>query len=189
MPPKDRSWKELTWSWAYSTGHPASDQILEAAAQAAWPHAVLCAWTYLSDHDAASDLMDHAVQNASGYVVRHPATSSQKLIARLKSVIRRRAKRLAAKHSREVPFGSMLDLEHLYVGQPMAEQRVIANELYSRLSPFAQSVFYRRGLGYSWREIAGPLEMDHTAVRRAYFRELDSMLRSHSQPGDSPKCD
>ena len=33
MPPNGRSWKELTWSWAYSTGHPASDQKLEAAAR------------------------------------------------------------------------------------------------------------------------------------------------------------
>ena len=41
MPPKGRSWKELTWSWAYSTGHPASDQKLEAAAHAAWSYAYL----------------------------------------------------------------------------------------------------------------------------------------------------
>ena len=25
-----RIWQELTWSWAYSTGHPASDRRLEA---------------------------------------------------------------------------------------------------------------------------------------------------------------
>jgi hypothetical protein len=64
MQPQGRIWQELTWSWAYSTGHPTSDQRLEAAAKAVWPYALFCAWTYLNDHAAAHDLLDHAVQNA-----------------------------------------------------------------------------------------------------------------------------
>jgi hypothetical protein len=36
MQPHGRIWQELTWSWAYSTGHPTSDQRLEAAAKTAW---------------------------------------------------------------------------------------------------------------------------------------------------------
>jgi hypothetical protein len=35
MQPHGRIWQELTWSWAYSTGHPTSDQRLEAAAKTA----------------------------------------------------------------------------------------------------------------------------------------------------------
>jgi DNA-binding NarL/FixJ family response regulator len=178
MPSKGRNRQELTWSWAYSTGHPASDQRLEAAAKAAWPHAAVCAWTYLNDRDAAYDLMDHAIQNASGYIARHPEAPTDKLTSRIKSVLQRRAKQLAAKRSRELAYGSLLDLEHIHAGKPEAEQRVYANELFDRLSPFAQSIVNWRWLGYSWREIAGQLEMDHTAVRRAYFRELDSVLRS-----------
>src|ERR1700689_1479306 len=117
MPPRGRNWKELTWSWAYSTGHPASDQKLEAAAHAAWSYASLCAWTYLNDPDAAVDLMDHAAHNASQYLARHSDTPEQKLTARIKSVIRRRARQLAAKRSRELPSGSMRDMEQLHVGQ------------------------------------------------------------------------
>jgi DNA-binding NarL/FixJ family response regulator len=161
---------------------------LEAAAHAAWPYAFLCAWTYLNDHDAAVDLMDHAVQNASNYIVRNGDPPPNKLAARIKSVIRRRARQLAAKRSRELPSGSMYDMEHLLVGHPEAEQRAHARELFSRLSPTAQSIFNRRRLGYSWREIGGKLEMDHSAVRRAYFLELGLVLRSLSPPGDSPKC-
>ena len=97
MTPNGSNWKALTWSWAYSTGHPASDQKLEAAARAAWSYAFLCAWTYLNDHDAAVDLMDHAVTNASQYLARHSDTPEQKLTVRIKSVIRRRARQLAAK--------------------------------------------------------------------------------------------
>jgi hypothetical protein len=37
---------------------------------------------------------------------------------------------------------------------------------------------------YSWRQIAEQLEMDHTAVRRAYFREVESLPHDLSQPGD-----
>jgi hypothetical protein len=36
-------------------------------------------------------LMDHAVQNAAGYIERHPDAPLSKLAARIKSVIRRRA--------------------------------------------------------------------------------------------------
>jgi DNA-directed RNA polymerase specialized sigma24 family protein len=187
MPPKGPSWKDLSWSWAYSTGHQASDQKLEAAAKAAWSYALLCAWTYLNDQDGARDLMDHAVQNASQYISRHPDPPSNKLTARIKSVIRRRAKQLSAKRGRELSYGSILDLEQLLASQQEMEERVYVNELLSMLSPFAQSIVNRRWHGYSWREIAGQMEMDHTAVRRAYFRELESVIRSLSRPGDSPK--
>jgi hypothetical protein len=184
MPPQRRIWQELTWSWAYSTGNPASDQKLEAATKAAWPYAILCAWTFLNDHDAAHDLMDYAVQNTSSYVGRHPDCPDKKLTLHLKSVIKRRARQQSAKRSREIQYGSLIDLEKLYIGQPEAEQRVYASEIFARLSWFAQSIIEWRWLGYSWRQIAEQLEMDHTAVRRAYFREMDSLLQALSRPGD-----
>lgn len=189
MPPQGRIWRELTWSWAYSTGHPASDQNLEAAAKAAWPYALLCSWSYLNDHAAAHDLMDYAVQNTFDYLGRHPGCSETRLLWRIKSVIKRRARQQSTKRNREIPFGSLRDLEELYTGQAEAEQRVYANELFERLSPFAQSIVRRRWLGYSWREIARELEMDHTAVRRAYYVELNSVLHSLSRPGACTSCD
>ncbi|HUZ96279.1 MAG TPA: hypothetical protein VMU57_15340 [Edaphobacter sp.] len=187
MPPKGHSWKDLTWSWACSTGDPASDQALESAAQAAWPYALLCAWTFLNDQDAAYDLMDHAMQNASAYFTRHREVLSETLTARIKSVLRRRARQLAVRQGRELSYGSLQDLEGLYVGQSEVEQQAMANEMFARLSPFAQSVVRRRWLGYTWREIARQLNLDHTVVRRAYFRELESLLLSLSRSGDSPQ--
>lgn len=187
MPPDDPHSEELTWSWAWSTGRRTSDQKLEPAAKAAWPYALLCAWTYLNDRDAAHDLMEHAVRNAAEYLDRHQDATDQKLTARIKSVLRRRAKQLARKQSREIPYGSLSDLEYLYSEAPEAEQRAIADELFSRLSPFAQSVLNRRWIGYTWREIAAAMELDHTVVRRAYFRELKSLLRSLSRSGGSPR--
>jgi DNA-binding NarL/FixJ family response regulator len=189
MTPKCSIGQGLTWSWAYSTGHPASDQRLDAAAKAAWSYAVLCAWTYLNDQDSAHDLMDHAVQKVAGYAEHHPDSSPKKLTGHIKSAIRRRAKQLAAARSRELSYGSLFALEKLYIGQPEAEQRVFANEILARLSPFAQSIAKWRAVGYSWREIARQLQMDHTAIRRAYFREIEAMLKSLSQPGDFPRCD
>jgi hypothetical protein len=161
---------------------------LEAAANAAWPHALLCAWTFLYDHDSAHDLMDHAAQNASDYIARHPDVSLRKLTARIKSELRRRAKQLAAKRRLEIPYGSIADLEHLLTIRPQIELGVYANELFADLSPFAQLVAHGRWLGYSWRKIARSLDMDHTSVRDAYFREIGSLQRSLSRPGDSPKC-
>lgn len=189
MPPTGPIWEELTWSWAYTTGHQASDQKLLAAAKAAWSYSLLCAWTYLNDHESAADLMDHAVQNAFRYFERHPESTAEKLLARIKSVIRRRAKQLAAKRSRELSSGSMADMEALLAGQDAAEQRVYAREVLDGLSTFAQTIVNRRWHGYSWREIAKELEMDHTAVRRAYLRELESLLERLARSGVSAKCD
>jgi DNA-directed RNA polymerase specialized sigma24 family protein len=183
MPPQGPIWQELTWSWAYSTGHPASDQNLEAAAKAAWPYALLCSWSYLNDHAAAHDLMDHAVQNTFDYLGRHLGCSETKLLWRMKSVIKRRARQQSTKRNREIPYGSLLDLEAMYTGPSDAEQRVYATELLARLSPFARSITEWRWLGYSWRKIAQHLDMDHTAVRRAYFREVESLLNTFSQSG------
>ena len=189
MPPQGRIWQELTWSWAYSTGHPASDQNLEAAAKAAWPYALLCSWTYLHDHAAAHDLMDRAVQNTFEYLGRHPACSETKLLWRIKSVLKRRARQQSTKRNREIPYGSLFDLEALYTAPSDVEQRVYASELLARLSPFARSITEWRWLGYSWRKIAQHLDMDHTAVRRAYFWEVESLLSTFSQSGELSRCD
>jgi hypothetical protein len=146
---------------------------------------ILCAWTYLNDHAASRELMEHAVRNASSYVIRHPESPSDKLITRIKSIIRRRAKQLAAKRSRELAYGSMFDMEQFLIGELNAEARIYAAELLSRLTLFAQSIVNWRWHGYTWREIARELEIDHTVVRRAYLRELESLLQSLSRSGDS----
>jgi hypothetical protein len=178
-----RIWQELPWSWASSTGNPALDQRLDAAAHAAWPYARLCAWTYLNDQPAAHDIMDHAVENASGYIARHPDFSDKKLLSRIKSVLRRRARQIAAKQRREILYGLFVDMEDLYVVHPEVEQRI-----YKRLSPFAQSIVDWRSMDYSWREIAAKVELDHTSVRRAFNREVESLLQDLSQPGEMYQC-
>ncbi len=186
-PPMEPHWEDLTWSWAWRTGHDASDQKLEPAAKAAWPYAQLCAWTYLNDRDLAHDLMEHAVRNTGEYFSRHPDTTEQKLVARIRSVIRRRAKQIAHQRRREVASGSLLDLEHLRASAGEVEESAISSQLFSRLSPFAQNVLHRREFGYTWRDIAAELDLDHTVVRRAYFRELQSLLRSLSRSGEPPR--
>ncbi len=133
--------------------------------------------------------MDHAVHNAADYLSRHPDIFQDKLTARVKSVLRRRAKQLAAKHSREFSHGSLADLEPMYAERPEIEQRIYARELLAQLSPFANSIVHWRWMGYSWREIAKQLDMDHTSVRRAYFRELESVLQNLSRSGDASLCD
>jgi hypothetical protein len=188
MESNGRIWQELTWSWASSTGNPALDQRLDAAAHAAWPYARFCAWTYFNDHPAAYDIMDHAVENASGYIARHPDFSDKKLLLRIKSVLRRRARQIAAKRSREILDGLFVDMEDLHVVQPEVEQRIYAYELLERLSPFAQSIVEWRSMDYSWREIGERAELDHTAVRRAYYREVESLLQDLSQPGELSQC-
>jgi DNA-directed RNA polymerase specialized sigma24 family protein len=118
-----------------------------------------------------------------------PGCTETKLLWRMKSVIKRRARQQSTKRNREIPYGSLLDLEAMYTGPSDAEQRVYASELLARLSPFARSITEWRWLGYSWRKIAQHLDMDHTAVRRAYFREVESLLNTFSQSGELSGCD
>ena len=99
----------------------------------------------------------------------------------MKSVLKRRAQQQVAKRRLEVQSGSLADLDDLLEPQPDAEQQVYARELLECLSPFARSIANRRWLGYSWREIADSLEMDHTVVRRAYFEEVETLLNELSR--------
>ncbi len=92
--------------------------------------------------------MEHAVHNTCRYVARHPEAPPEKLTNRIKSVIRRRARQLSARRSRELPFGLTLDMEALLAGELEAEKRVFANELLSRMSPFARAIVNRRASGY-----------------------------------------
>jgi hypothetical protein len=45
-----------------------------------------------------------------------------------------------------------------------------------------------RSMDYSWREIAAKVELDHTSVRRAFNREVNSLLQDLSQPGEMSQC-
>jgi hypothetical protein len=148
---------------------------------------MLCAWTYLNDHHAAHDLMDLAIESTSQYALRRQDLPVKNLVWKMKSVIRRRAGQQVARRRFEVPYGSLLDVEKLHFVQPDAEKRVYAEELLDRLTPFAQSIAKWRWLGFSWREIALQLEMDHTVVRRAFFREIGSMLDELNRSKDNSK--
>jgi hypothetical protein len=68
MPPRGPGWEELTWSWAYTAGHQASDQKLEAAAKAAWSYSLLCAWTYGANGLSAKVQTVFEQQPFSGHV-------------------------------------------------------------------------------------------------------------------------
>ena len=103
-------------------------------------------------------------------------------------MLRRRARQIAAKRSREILYGLFVDMEDLYVVQPEVEQRIYAYELFERLSPFAQTIVDWRSMDYSWREIAAKVELDHTSVRRAFNREVKSLLQDLSQPGEMSQC-
>jgi hypothetical protein len=148
---------------------------------------MLCAWTYLNDHHAAHDLMDLAVENTSQYALRRQDLPVRNLVWRMKSIIRRRARQQVARRRFEVPYGSLLEIEKFYFVEPDTDNRVYAEELMDRLTPFARSIAKWRWLGFSWREIALQLEMDHTVVRRAFFREIASLLNAISRSKDESK--
>jgi len=111
----------------------------------------VCTWTYLNDQPAAHDIMDHAVENASGYIARHPDFSDKKLLSRIKSVLKRRARQIATKQRREILYGLFVDMEDLYVVQPEVEQRIYAYELFERLSPLHKQLW----TGVRWIILGG----------------------------------
>jgi hypothetical protein len=72
--------------------------------------------------------MDHAVQNAFDYVGRHTDCPDKKLSWRIKGVIKRRARQQSAKKSREIQFGSLLDLKKcMLVNQRQSKESMRTN--------------------------------------------------------------
>jgi len=97
---------------------------------------------------------------------RHPNLPDEKLVGHFKGFIRRRAKQIAGKRSREIAYGLLPDLEHLLVGSSGLEQRVNASEMVARFSPFIQTVIDRCDLGYTWRQVAAEMELDRSVGER-----------------------
>jgi hypothetical protein len=174
-----------SWSWINPSASAASCRSLQTAANAVWPYAKYCAWSYLDDDCSAYDLMDYAIEHSGKYLARfqfEPPT--EKLVSRLRPLIRRRAKQLARRRV-GIPSGALLDLEEFAQQlreQPEAEQRVYAREILEKLSPQARAVALWRRMGYSWRVIGRNLDLEHSHLRRAYLREIHAAVQGCADP-------
>ena len=156
----------------------AARELLLAAARSAWPYARRSAWSYLHDESLAAELLEKAVEKITPYVGRASSLpSSAKVLARLRSEVRRLAKQEAHRRRFEEYRGTVLDLELLaptYV--PNMEERLLLEEFLNLVSPYGRIIAQGLRLGYTWREIADDFNTDHSAVRRAFRREADAAL-------------
>jgi RNA polymerase sigma factor (sigma-70 family) len=175
--------KDRMWSWITPTSSSETNGMLKAAAAEVWPYALWCAWTYLHDREAAFDLMDRAIENTAGYASRlNDSANEQRFVWRMKSVLSRLAKQEARKHRLEVPYGLLVDLEYAqsqYQAEvPKVEQAVETKDILRRLSPEARNILKWTAMGYSWRQIANHLGVDRMTLRRAYDKEITTVLES-----------
>jgi RNA polymerase sigma factor (sigma-70 family) len=175
--------KDQMWSWIAPTTSAETNGMLKAAATATWSYALWCAWTYLHDRDAAFDLMDRAIENTAGYASRLNGTATeQRLIWRMRSVLKRLAKQEVKKHSLEVPYGLLADLESARSQAqqeiPKFEQAVETKDILKKLSPEARNILKWTAMGYSWRQIAKQLGVDRMTLRRTYDKEIATVLES-----------
>jgi DNA-directed RNA polymerase specialized sigma24 family protein len=161
--------------WYLGSQDGAVDALFRRVCALAWPYALLCATRYLHDVQAAYDLMDAAVSNAEEYYERFNGNRTfSQIFYRVLSVLKRSSKRRAL-NSREVPSGSLPDLErkaHALTSKPEAEQTAYVRQLLAQMTVRSRKIAIWRTEGHTWRQIAGKLKVHHAALRRAYYREL-----------------
>lgn len=175
--------KDRMWNWITPTSSPETNSMLKAAAVEVWPYASWCAWSYLHDRDAAFDLMDRAIENTAGYASRlNGAATVERLVWRMRSVLKRLAKQEVKKHRLEVPYGLLVDLEYAHAGSqketPKFDQAVETKDILRKLSPEARDILRWTSMGYSWRQIARQLGVDRMTLRRSYDKEIRTVLES-----------
>ena len=97
--------------------------------------------------------------------------------ARLRSQIRRTAKQIANRKSRETCAGSLQDLDmYSPSSNPDPLQQILLKEVFHLLSPQAKEIATWIWMGYSWREIGRICGIDHSTVRLAFRREAHAAL-------------
>ena len=165
--------------WYVGSQDRAVDDLFRRACSLAWPYALFCATRYLHDIHAAYDLMDAAVSNAEQYYKRfHGNRTSSQIFYRIISVLKRLSKQ-RVQNNREIPSGSLPDLEvkaRTLSSQPEAEQRAYVEQILAQMTERTRKITYWRLEGHTWRQIADKLNVNHTAVRRGYHRELRRLL-------------
>jgi DNA-directed RNA polymerase specialized sigma24 family protein len=123
--------------------------------------------------------MDAAVKNTEKYYQRFSGDRTcGQLVSHIISVLNRKSKQ-QFKKKREIPHGSLSDLEILAAAsspKPEIEQRILIAELLAQLSERSRVITFWRQEGHSWRQIAKKLGSHYTTVRRVYRSEIDRVL-------------
>ena len=165
--------------WYVGSQDRTVDDLFRRVCALAWPYALFCATRYLRDIHAAYDLMDAAVSNAEQYYERFNGNrTSTQIFYRIISVLKRLSKQ-RVQNNREIPSGSLPDLEvkaRTLSSQPEAEQRAYVQQILAQMTERSRKITYWRIEGHTWRQIGDKLNVNHTAVRRAYHRELRRLL-------------
>jgi hypothetical protein len=165
--------------WYLGSPDPEADQLFRHVCTLAWPYALYCATRFQHDPQIAYELMDAAVENAERYYERfNRQRSSIQLFYRISSVIRRLSKH-RANSKREIPRGSLSDLEELaqrYSDGSEAEQAAFVRQVLEKMSERSCQIAYWRLAGHSWRQIAEELGSNHITVRRVFHTEIRGLL-------------
>lgn len=179
--------------WYLGSPDRAVDTLFRHVCSLAWPWALFCATRYLHDIHAAYDLMDAAVSNTEQYYQRFQGDRTpNQLLQRMVSVLKRLSKQ-RLRHNREIPSGSLSDLEAyaLHLSFRPAEEHAYLNEALGRMSERSRQITHWRLAGHSWRQIAERFASNHTSIRRAYYKELRGLLLpvSGKQMSSEPEDD
>src|SRR5664279_5280824 len=156
----------------------AARELLLAAARLAWPYARRSAWSYLHDETLAAELLEKAVEIVTPYVSRGSTLpSSQKLVARLRSQVRRLARQEAHRRRHEKCIGTIFDLATIAPSHSTdVDERLFLEKLLELLSPFSRIIAQGLRMGRTFREIAKDFDSDHSTVSRAFRRDVDAAL-------------
>lgn len=172
------SWTDSLWRWSETLDSPLRELMVEAV-RANASFASFLAWSMLRDEAATAVLIEEALESVVAYASRClVAPTQRKITMRLRSQIRRIARRAQRHLDRQKPIGSMNDIEMIAPSLTYdPTDALLLRQVLDLLSPRAREVAEWIRLGYSWREIGRSFQVDASTVRQSFRRETDAALR------------
>ena len=173
--------------WYLGSQDGAVDALFRRVCALAWPYALLCATRYLHDVQAAYDLMDAAVSNAEEYYERFNGNRTfSQIFHRVLSVLKRSSKQRAL-NSREVPSGSLPDLErkaHALTSKPEAEQTAYVRQLLAQMTVRSRKITIWRTEGHTGQANEALQHVSNPALRGRYYQLLTARGAVYQDMGD-----
>lgn len=171
---------ERTFAWwdreIDSAGRPIRDDV-RLAAHEIWGEACRRAQSLIADCGQAAELMESSVAQVSRYLDRGSVpVFSRELDGLLMCAFRRALYRHVAKFRRLEPWGGTGELSNWAVDRTWARQihaKLELEQVVRLLCERSRTILALRYAGYTWKESAKLLGTSVSALRSAFWREVD----------------
>lgn len=166
------------WDRDYDAGGRPIRPDVRSAGRDLWEQACRQTMAAVDDHGPAAELMEYAVAQVSRYLDRVGAPMASRKHGLVMVAFCRALRRHCAKLRRLELVGSSYELAKRSPGKSWeaeAHARLELENLVQRLSGRNADVLMLRAAGYEWTDIASLFGMSASALRNAFWREIDRL--------------